>query len=171
MKADNRQMRLLASETRISPKDRVLRLIKFNEKLQNNEKSWIYEFNVQFDKKFVDIPGRRLNPEYILYGGEGEFSTQDREWKSAIKNKQPYCALDLTKWCIIFPAKFKNGVEGFLNVLDRVAKGMQIIMKNPKKIEINDDRISSYVRSLDDKINRDPRLVMVILEKNNKPDL
>ena len=173
MKADNRQMRVLASETRISPKDRVERLINFNERLQNTEESLkvFKEFNFQLDKKLVDIPGRRLNPEYILYDGERELATQDGDWKYAIKNKKPYCALDLTKWCIIFPAKFKNGVEGFLNVLERVAKGMHILMTAPKIIEINDDRISTYVRALDDIINRDPRLVMVILERNNKPDL
>ena len=47
MKGDNRQMRLMADETRVSPRDRVQRLMKFNERLQNSEKSLevLKEFN------------------------------------------------------------------------------------------------------------------------------
>ncbi|CAO1313617.1 unnamed protein product [Diamesa serratosioi] len=172
MKADNRQMKLLASETRIAPKDRFQRLMKFNSRLQNEKSLEVFkEFNFKLDDKLVEIPARRLSPEHIMFGGSGEYATQDGEWKSAIKNKKPYYATDLTKWCIIFPSKSKNGVMGFLNVLGRVAEGMHMVMKDPKMIEINDDRIATYVRALDDIINKDPRLVMVILERNNKPDL
>ena len=172
MKSDNRQMRLLAGETRIQPRDRIQKLMKFNERLQNEQSAGVLkEFNFQLDKKLAEVTGRRLGPEQILFGGTSEAATQDAEWRGAIKNKRPYCAVDLSKWCIIFPAKFRNGVDEFLRVLIRVAQGMQINMKDPKMIEINDERIATYIRSLDDIINRDPRLVMVIVERNNKPDL
>lgn len=172
MKADNRQMRLLAGETRIQPRDRVQKLMKFNERLQNEQSLEVLkEFNFKLDKKLVEITGRRLSPEHILFDGSSETATQDADWKGAIKNKKPYCAMDITKWCVIFPAKFRNGVDEFLNVLTRVADGMKIVYRPPKRIEISDDRIATYIKSLNDIINKDPKLVMVIVERNNKPDL
>lgn len=172
MKSDNRQMRLLAGETRIQPRGRIQKLMNFNERLQNEQSAGVLqEFNFKLNKKLVQVNGRRLEPEKILFGDSSVSATQDADWKGAIKNNIPHCAMDISKWCIIFPSKFKKRVDEFLSVLSRVARGMKIEMRDPRMIEIRDDRLNTYINSLEEMINKDPRLVMVIVERNNKPDL
>lgn len=60
----------MAEYTRVSPSLRIAKLLEFNQRLQNTPQSMdiLREWQVKLDKNLVEVPGRQLNLQKIMYG-------------------------------------------------------------------------------------------------------
>jgi aubergine-like protein len=77
--------------------------------------------------------------------------------------------VDLSRWCIIYPIRNERETEDFIKCLKNVGRGLQYRIDEPLKRTISDDRSDSYLKALDELINKDPRLIMCVVP-NNRAD-
>lgn len=63
-------MKAIAEQTRMDPRKRMQALHNFNQRLQNTPASTeiLRAWNVDLNRNLIDIDGRKLKNENILYG-------------------------------------------------------------------------------------------------------
>lgn len=71
----HRMMKEISKYTKVSPKDRMTRLKKFNERLRvaENSKKIFKDWNVELDTELVKIPGRILPYAKLVFGNNREY--------------------------------------------------------------------------------------------------
>lgn len=71
----HRMMKEISKYTKVSPKDRISRLKKFNERLRvaENSKKIFKDWNVELDTELVKIPGRILPYAKLVFGNNREY--------------------------------------------------------------------------------------------------
>lgn len=163
-------MRAMADYTRMDPKKRVERLMEFNKRILNTPKSadTFAQYQTKLKPKLVEIKGRELPQETILFGNEKTYQNDARvDWTNPMKMNSMFSNKSLSRWGIIYPSRAANDTKTFLSLLEEIARGMRYEMRPPKMIELPDDRIGSYTRELEGFIAKDPSFIMVILTNNS----
>lgn len=64
-------MQDVAQHTRVNPDGRIRRLLDFNSRLQGTQActTAFRDWGLDLSRQLVDVPGRVLPPEKILFGG------------------------------------------------------------------------------------------------------
>lgn len=67
-----RLMKAIADQTRMDPRKRMMALAKFNQRLQTTPASQdiLRSWNMELDRQLIEIDGRKLKNENIIYGRE-----------------------------------------------------------------------------------------------------
>lgn len=114
MKSNFRLMSALAIHTRVSPADRIKKLMKFNERLHRvpsivqELKNW----NLTLDKKLVDVPARILPPDTIIYGKNATSQVpHNANWTNDLRNKNLRYCQKLTDWAIVLPSRLRQDCQ------------------------------------------------------------
>lgn len=76
-------------------------------------------------------------------------------------------SVPLKRWLVIFPRRSARETEDFIKILASVAEGMHYEMATPKFVQINDDRVGTYVQELRKFCPQDPKMVMIVLPNNS----
>ncbi|KAG4066173.1 hypothetical protein HA402_014473 [Bradysia odoriphaga] len=170
MRSDHRLMSAVAIYTRLAPKARVERLNAFNQRLQsttesvNNFKEW----NFVLDKDMVQVNGRQLPNEKILFGGNKiSVTNQEADWSREFRNISMYTSMHLKKWVVIVPQRKRREAEDFIGILQKSGMGMRYEIAKPTIIDIPDDRGQAYALALDQAFRTEPQLIMCIVLNNN----
>ena len=74
MRNNFRLMKACSEHTRLGPRDRMQRLLQFNRRIATTPASLevLDEFKMVLDKNLVDVNGRLLDPEPIVFGNNGQ---------------------------------------------------------------------------------------------------
>lgn len=164
-------MRAMAEHTRLDPLKRVERLMKFNQRLHNNDGAikQFAQFHTKLKPELVEFTGREIAQENMIFGEGKEFKNDARnvDWTNAMKTACMYTNVDLSRWLILCTKRAMADTSKFLDLLKEVASGMKYTMSSPKIIELNDDRVSTYGTELQNAIRLDPKFIMIILPNAN----
>lgn len=174
MRNNFEMMRTLANETRMTPAERVEKLLGFNRRLQTNPKSLsIFENNeVRLDTELVRFEGRRLQQQKIEFGNGEKVDIQTSEaainksadWTNCLKNKRLYVPTKLDDaWVFIYAKKMEVDAETFLSKLISIGNhmGMMISEKALKRVALPNDNIKAYLDELRKHLSRDVGFIMV----------
>lgn len=134
MRKNYNLMNEVAKHTRLSPSDRITRLLSFNQRLQSNELSAAVfeEYNVKLEKQLVEFQGRTLPAERILFGNNQQTVMDQRsEWTHSFRNCKLYNPKSLKNWCVITPRMHEVKVGVFVTKMLEAAKGMGFIISPP----------------------------------------
>jgi aubergine-like protein len=170
MKSNFQLMKALAEYTRMDPRKRIQRLRDFSKRLTTTEAcvSQFKTFHTELQPELVQLEGRQIPQELMIFGNGKTAQNDDRvDWTNPMKINSMFQNEGLTRWGIIFPRRCEAETRNFLKLLQEVARGMQYEMKEPKMIELNDDRLATYSQQLESFIQKDPKFVMVILPNNS----
>lgn len=114
MRENFRLMSSLATETRLHPGKRIEKLLRFNERLNNVPaiRKELSQWNLQLDKKLLEVPGRELGSEKIFFGitpNSPNFVTPDKgDWAKLMHNKRCIIAPPLHNWVFIIMERDKG---------------------------------------------------------------
>ena len=74
MRSNFRLMKTCSEHTRLGPRDRMQRLLQFNQRISTTPASIevLEQFKMKLDKNLVEINGRLLSPEQIVFGNNGQ---------------------------------------------------------------------------------------------------
>ncbi|XP_037029496.1 protein aubergine-like [Bradysia coprophila] len=170
MRGDHRLMSAVAVYTRLAPKARIDRLNAFNQRLQNTAESTLNlkEWNFTLDKNMVQVNGRQLANEKIVFGNNKTAVTNhEADWSREFRNISMYTSQHLKNWVVIVPQRKRREAEDFIGILQRAGSGMRYEVVKPQIIDIPDDRGQTYSNALDQAFRGDPQLVMCIVLNNN----
>jgi len=118
MRDNYKLMSSLATHTRLNPSSRIEKLMSFNKRLLStrNIVQELSEWNLQLDKKLLDIPGRVLAPEQLRFGGEVYIKSTDGDWTREMQNKKCLISQQLRDWVLIITERDQHALEVILYI-------------------------------------------------------
>lgn len=153
----------------MDPKNRQKRLMELVNRLYKSDESRkkLEDFHTDIDKQLVAFTGRALPQETMVFGGGATTQNDDRvDWQAGFRKNSMFSSVPLTRWVFIYPTKTADASEKFLKAMMDVANGMKYEIKSPKMIPLTSDRASDYVASIKEVIQKDPKLIMIVLPNN-----
>ncbi|XP_001663870.2 protein aubergine [Aedes aegypti] len=173
MRNDFRMMRAMSDYTRLNPDRRIERLETFNRRLQTTPESMeVFKvWQMELDKRLVELPGRLLPQEMIQFSttSTGVPAGDNADWTMHFRNNPMLSTVRLDHWYIIVPSRAQREANEFLGCLMQAAQGMRFDVKRCEFVTIPDDSPGTYVRMLDNVVNKDPQLIMCVVT-NQKAD-
>lgn len=166
-------MRSLAEHTRVAPRARIDKLLKFCKRLYTQDKvvAELKQWDLKLAERLIEFGGRSLPPENIVAGGGKTYSAgRDADWTKELRSAPMFVAAQISCWAIITPGRCYRSTENFVQLLNRASHGMQWSLPRAKIIDIRDDRPGTYLDALEHIItSMRPSLVMCVVT-NNKAD-
>uniref|UniRef100_A0A336MED6 CSON000333 protein n=1 Tax=Culicoides sonorensis TaxID=179676 RepID=A0A336MED6_CULSO len=169
MRTNFRLMKAVAEHTRVGPAQRVRRLMTFNQRLQGTPESVdvLRQWNMRLSQELVEVTGRELMPERIVFGTREAPGTLEADWTREFRNNKLYNVLPLQNWHIIVPSRARKESQDFIKLLQESVGGMGIQISQPQIHNIESDRNEEVLRAIDDSVRHDPELVMIVVTNNN----
>lgn len=117
MRTNFRLMQALAQYTRVAPSERINKLMRFNQRLQQTPKiiEQFTEWNLTLDNKLVDVPGRILPPETIIYANKSSVVPYNANWQNDFRNAVMKNTATLKDWALVTPKRLKQDCQVKLN--------------------------------------------------------
>ncbi|XP_037027554.1 protein aubergine-like isoform X2 [Bradysia coprophila] len=164
MRNNRRLMEDVAIHTRLSPGERIKKLMDFNKRLQSTKESVdnFEQWNFRLDTQLVQLNGRQLPMEPIFFANGQKVVNDD--WSTGFRKLSMYSQQPLKNWVLIVPRTKVKEARDFIGILKDAATGMGYEIQNPIWVEIADDFGRSYVNAIETSLNRDPQLVMCIMQ-------
>lgn len=165
-----RLMKAVAEHTRVGPANRIQRLMRFNERLRNTPDSMriLTEWELRLDKNLVEVLGRELPFEPIVFGNQREApGTLDADWTRDFRNNKLFTVNDLNNWHLVTPKRCEREARDFVRVLQDAVRNMGMRIANPSVIISDTDRVEDMLRGIDLACNQDPQLITIIVTNNN----
>lgn len=169
MRNNFRLMKAVAEHTRIGPAQRVRRLMTFNQRLQQTPESMqvFKEWNMRLSPELVEVSGRELPPEKIVFSNREANGTLEADWTREFRNSRLYTTIPLDNWHVIAPNRARRETTDFIKILQEAVGGMGLRIAQPQVHMIESDRNEEVLRAIDDCIRADPQLIMIIVTNNN----
>lgn len=166
-------MRALAEHTRVVPRARIEKLLRFCRRLttQENVVKELRQWDFKLAEKLIEFPGRILPVETIVGGNDKNYSAgPDADWTRNLRSNPMFTSANMQNWVIITPSRCFKSAENFSGLLNKASYGMQWKIPKPKIQEIRDDRPGTYLDALTNVIgSMRPSLIMCVVS-NNKAD-
>lgn len=169
MRSNFQMMKAMAEYTQMNPEKRKKRLLDFTNRLHNTKESLdkMAAFNTDLSDQLVACKGRELIQESMLFGAERTAINDNKaDWTNPMKMNQMFSSIPLKRWAFIYPKKCSKEAQEFLSILSEVSNGMHYQMSDPKLVELPDDRPATYLTELHAVLQKDPKMVMIVLPNN-----
>lgn len=130
-----RLMKAMGEHTRLNPDRRIQRLKAFNNRLQSSQASQdvLSSWNMKLDKNLVEIPGRLLATEKILFGAGRKYTCDERaDWTREFRNNAMYHHVDIRRWYVIVPKRNVREVQDFVQMCIKAAGSMKMHISEPR---------------------------------------
>lgn len=116
MRDNYKLMSSLATHTRLNPSSRIEKLMSFNKRLLNTPKivQELFEWNLELDKKLLNVPARVLAPEQLRFGGEVYIKSLNGDWTKEMQNKRCLVAQQLRTWVLIITERDQHALKVIL---------------------------------------------------------
>ncbi|TDG47295.1 hypothetical protein AWZ03_006288 [Drosophila navojoa] len=171
MRSNFQLMKAMGEHTRLTPNRRIDRLRVFNQRLQESKQSVevLKSWNIELDKSLVEIPGRVLPSEKIVFGNQKRYLCDARaDWTFEFRSNSMFSHIDIKRWYVITLRRNLRETQEFVKLCIRAAAGMKMHISEPRYEEISDDRNNNYSQAIDNAVARDPQIIMVVLKTNNE---
>lgn len=125
----------MGEHTRLTPNRRIDRLRVFNQRLQESKLSVevMNSWHIKLDKSLVEIPGRVLPPEKIVFGNQKRFLCDARaDWTFEFRNSSMFSHVDVRRWYVITPRRNIRETQEFVKLCVRAASGMRMHISEPR---------------------------------------
>lgn len=135
LSSSHRLMKAMSEHTQLSPERRIERLRVFNRRLNTSEQSVnvLKSWDIELDTALVEIPGRVLPPENILFGNQKLYSCDSRaDWTQEFRNCVMYRHVDIKRWYVITPRRNLRETQNFVKLCQNVAGKMKMTIANPR---------------------------------------
>ncbi|XP_017059224.1 protein aubergine [Drosophila ficusphila] len=171
MRANFRLMKAMSEHTRLTPDRRIERLRVFNKRLKSSKESTdtLKSWNIELDSALVEIPGRVLLPEKVVFGQNRTYLCDNRaDWTHEVRKQAMFSHVDIKRWYVITPSRNLRETQEFVKMCIRAANGMKMCISEPLYDEIRDDRNGTYSQSIDNAVAKDPQIIMVVMKTQNE---
>uniref|UniRef100_UPI002DDDBD8F Piwi n=1 Tax=Ephydatia fluviatilis TaxID=31330 RepID=UPI002DDDBD8F len=162
-RSDFKVMKDLAVHTRVPPEKRAESFRKFIQRLNTTKEAseLLHSWGLVLDSRMLDMQGRRLPPEKILFKHSSIVANMEADWSRECLKEHVISAVSLLDWAVLFVRKDQGKATDFVNMLSKVCPPIGMEVHEPKMVEVVNDRTESYLRALRELIA--PRLQMVVI--------
>jgi aubergine-like protein len=79
-------------------------------------------------------------------------------------------AASVNNWVVFVPKAMYRETGAFIELVQRAAKGMNMLMDDPTVIQLDDDRLTTYINTLGEFLSTQRPQLVVCCVSNNKAD-
>ncbi|XP_047616467.1 piwi-like protein 2 [Phacochoerus africanus] len=164
MKKDFRAMKDLTQQINLSPKQHhdalecLLQRISKNE-IANNE---LTRWGLCLQKDVHKVEGRVLPMERINLRNTSFIPSQELNWMKEITRDLSILTVPMHFWALFYPKRAVDQARELVNMLEKVAGPMGMRMSPPACVELKDDRIETYVRTVQSILGVEGKIQMVV---------
>ena len=77
----------------------------------------------------------------------------------------------LDRWAVVCTQRDMPNVQAFVDTMHKVSAGLNVQLQKAKYFTIPDQRIGSYIQTLQDVVSKSPDFVFVAIPNSNMSDL
>lgn len=174
LRANFTVMKDLAQHTRVAPVQRVKTLETFMQTMHDNQdaKRELQQWNMEFEKKLIRIPGRTLDPEQMMQKNcKFSYKHEEADWTRETRGKELIRAVSLQKWLLCYTQRDQKAAQDFFMTLSKVCPPMGMNVANPTHVKLGSDDARTYAQTLKAAILGTPDAqIAVCIVGNNKKD-
>ncbi|XP_072258800.1 piwi-like protein 4 [Pyxicephalus adspersus] len=166
--ADFRLMKDLAMETHVNPECRQQRLQGLADSIEGSSaaSSELKKWGMRLDKQ-ISVTGRVMPPEKISMRDNICQPMSAADWSRDTRDSKMISTEPLNNWLLLCSRRNEDVMEKLVYSLQKVGRGMGFDIAHPKLIQVEDSSVS-FMRVLQQHVNRDLQLVFCILPPNIK---
>nr|XP_020025402.1 piwi-like protein 2 isoform X2 [Castor canadensis] len=164
MKKDFRAMKDLTQQINLSPKQHHNALGCLLQRISENEtaNSELTRWGLCLQKDVHKIEGRVLPMERINLRNTSFITSQDLNWIKEVTRDISILTVPMHFWALFYPKRAMDQARELVNMLEKVAGPIGIRMSPPAWVELKDDRIETYVRTIQSMLGVEGKLQMVV---------
>lgn len=128
-------MKAMGEHTRLNPDRRIERLRTFNQRLYSSQASMevLSLWNMKLDTNLVEVPGRILPPEKIVFGNQKKVvCDRNADWTREFRNCTMFSHIDIKRWYVVVPRRNLREVQEFVKMCVRAAGSMNMHISEPR---------------------------------------
>ncbi|KAK2505471.1 hypothetical protein MC885_006647, partial [Smutsia gigantea] len=110
----------------------------------------------------MEIEGRILPMERINLRNSSFITPQDLNWVKEITRDPSILTVPMHFWALFFPKRATYQARELVNMLERVAGPIGMRMSPPAWVELKDDRIETYIRTIQSMLGVEGKIQMVV---------
>nr|XP_009860146.1 piwi-like protein 1 isoform X1 [Ciona intestinalis]XP_018669549.1 piwi-like protein 1 isoform X1 [Ciona intestinalis]XP_026692672.1 piwi-like protein 1 isoform X1 [Ciona intestinalis]XP_026692673.1 piwi-like protein 1 isoform X1 [Ciona intestinalis]XP_026692674.1 piwi-like protein 1 isoform X1 [Ciona intestinalis]XP_026692675.1 piwi-like protein 1 isoform X2 [Ciona intestinalis]XP_026692676.1 piwi-like protein 1 isoform X3 [Ciona intestinalis] len=161
LRADFNTMKRLAVYTKQGPTKRKQALKSFIQRITTNtevEKRFA-EWGLRFEDRLLDLKGRVLDSETIMFGDNKQAQSRDASWDQEFRRQRLLKCIDLQEWAILFCSRDKRCAEDFVEKLLKVSRNMGFRVARPTPVELESDQM--FQKRIRDVMGRNPKTQLI----------
>ncbi|XP_039099724.1 piwi-like protein 2 isoform X2 [Hyaena hyaena] len=164
MKKDFRAMKDLTQQINLSPKQHhnalecLLQRISKNEAASNELARW----GLCLQKDVHKIEGRVLPMERINLRNTSFITSQELNWIKEVTRDLSILTVPMHFWALFYPKRAMDQARELVNMLEKIAGPIGMCMSPPAWVELKDDRIETYVRTIQSMLGVEGKIQMVV---------
>ncbi|XP_060011625.1 piwi-like protein 2 isoform X1 [Lagenorhynchus albirostris] len=164
MKKDFRAMKDLTQQINLSPKQHHNALKCLLQRISKNEtaNSELTRWGLCLQKDVHKIEGRVLPMERINLRNTSFITSQELNWIKEVTRDLSILTVPMHFWALFYPKRAMDQARELVKMLEKVAGPIGIRMSPPAWVELKDDRIETYVRTIQSILGAEGKIQMVV---------
>nr|XP_058928443.1 piwi-like protein 2 isoform X5 [Kogia breviceps] len=164
MKKDFRAMKDLTQQINLSPRQHHNALKCLLQRISKNEtaNSELTRWGLCLQKDVHKIEGRVLPMERINLRNTSFITSQELNWIKEVTRDLSILTVPMHFWALFYPKRATDQARELVNMLEKVAGPIGIRMSPPAWVELKDDRIETYVRTIQSMLGVEGKIQMVV---------
>uniref|UniRef100_A0A2K5DD03 Piwi-like protein 2 n=1 Tax=Aotus nancymaae TaxID=37293 RepID=A0A2K5DD03_AOTNA len=164
MKKDFRAMKDLTQQINLSPKQHhsalecLLQRIVKNETASNELMRW----GLCLQNDVHKIEGRLLPMERINLKNTSFITSQELNWVKEVTRDPSILTIPMHFWALFYPKRAMDQARELVNMLEKIAGPIGMQMSPPAWVELKDDRVETYVRTIQSMLGAEGKIQMVV---------
>uniref|UniRef100_A0A5F9DQ34 Piwi-like protein 2 n=1 Tax=Oryctolagus cuniculus TaxID=9986 RepID=A0A5F9DQ34_RABIT len=164
MKKDFRAMKDLTQQINLSPKQHHNALECLLQRISKNEtaNSELTRWGLCLQKDVHKIEGRVLPMERINLRNTSFITSQDLNWIKEVTRDLSILTIPMHFWALFYPKRATDQARELVNMLEKIAGPIGMRMSPPAWVELKDDRIETYIRTIQSMLGVEGKIQMVV---------
>ncbi|XP_017405166.1 piwi-like protein 2 isoform X2 [Cebus imitator] len=154
----------LTQQINLSPKQHhsalecLLQRIAKNETASNELMRW----GLCLQNDVHKIEGRLLPMERINLKNTSFITSQELNWVKEVTRDPSILTIPMHFWALFYPKRAMDQARELVNMLEKIAGPIGMRMSPPAWVELKDDRIETYVRTIQSMLGAEGKIQMVV---------
>ncbi|XP_043938048.1 piwi-like protein 2 [Protopterus annectens] len=174
MRKDFRAMKDLTQQINLSPEQHHISLMKLLMNINKCEaaRNELGRWGLIVDEDIYKTEGRVLPAEKINFRESSFITNQEADWNREIGREISISTIPMNFWVLFYPKRCLDQARELINVLVKIAGPVGMQVGQPACVELKDDRVESYIRSIRTHLGSEGRFQMVVcIITGNRDDL
>ncbi|XP_034006787.1 piwi-like protein 2 isoform X2 [Trematomus bernacchii] len=174
MRKDFRAMKDLTMHINVSGEQHTHALKQLLKNISTNPESQkeLSHWGLDLDSNIVLAKGRVLPMETICLQSNSFTCGSDVSWSREICRDRSISSIPLNTWAIFYPRRCAEQAEELVSVFNKVAGPIGVRLARPIHVELKDDRVETYIKSIHSQLTSEPNMQLVVcIMVGNRDDL
>ncbi|XP_034084284.1 piwi-like protein 2 [Gymnodraco acuticeps] len=174
MRKDFRAMKDLTMHINVSGEQHTHAIKQLLKNISTNPESQkeLSRWGLDLDSNIILAQARVLPMETICLQSNSFTCGSDVSWSREICRDRSISSVPLNIWAIFYPRRCAEQAEELVSVFNKVSGPIGMRLARPIHVELKDDRVETYVKSIHSQLTSEPNMQLVVcIMVGNRDDL